>query len=139
MILLVCPNCERHIGSVQTQMTIVATGWIRIVSGRDSGVEQAVAPPMRRMSTAPTHIVPAETFICPRCHKEAAVEKWKYVVMCDQCEKPLAGVLDDPTELVDLSICRDVRSIYCIECWHRIGRDYCDVCRCNPECELRTQ
>lgn len=135
MILLVCPECKQIRRHVQTKMTIVATSWVQIIAGRNTGIEQAIATPMRRESTAPTRILPTEIFICPRCHTETAVEKWKYIVTCDQCEKKITGSIKNPNRVVNAQICRDTGSIYCNVCWVRNNTAYCGECRFRSECE----
>lgn len=136
MIQFVCPDCTKHSDRVKTKLVILALGYMRVVPGREAGVERAIASPVRATSRqSKTEIEPDGGFICSNCGEETPSDDWKYVVVCDHCGKALhPRALKNPSKIVDKYICRDTMSTYCDRCWSRYHKEYCEECRFNETC-----
>ena len=137
MIKLVCPKCGKSSGMVKTEFTIKTEGFIRIVPGREHGIERAITSPIKVLERTPqTKLLANTTLTCGKCGEENSDTLWKCLVCCDSCgalitRKPVK----DPSKTVDKYICRDTASILCDDCWsHSSNREYCPNCRYRDSC-----
>lgn len=136
MIQLVCPACSKYSDRVITKLVILAQGYMRVVPGRESGVERAIASPVRSNARKPkTNIETEGDFICVYCGESNSINKWKYMVICDNCGRDISSrPVGNPSKIVDDNICRDTMSLLCDDCWVKHNRDYCERCRFNETC-----